>query len=188
MIMHDEMVDRTTNGKGRVAELEIAEILNLDAGLGEHVPRLVEVVEEVKDAATLVLEIKERGLWHAILEVIRKIGRLEQTVFVSFLIEEIVELKRAHPEAVCGILFHGRPFQALKTASSAGADIAGFRVDVLTREIVENAHEAGLGVLAWTIDDPGMAEQLSDLGLDYLASNAPDSIMAALKMHSSNLS
>jgi len=180
VIMHDETVSRTTDGTGRVADLSLEELRQLDAGLGERVPTLREIASAVRDRALLVIEIKERGLWRDALDVVSKSGDPQRTLFVSFLADEIKDLMTSRPEMRAGILFHGFSESAIGKAAEAGASVAGFRHDGLTEHLVDTAHRSNLEVLAWTIDDPGRARQVAALGVDYIASNAPDLILAAL--------
>lgn len=69
VLIHDDTLDRTTNGTGRVRDYTLAELKQLDAGRGEQIPTLRELLELVKDHPTLTLdiELKEypRGDWEA---------------------------------------------------------------------------------------------------------------------------
>lgn len=180
VIMHDETVSRTTDGTGRVADLSLEELRQLDAGLGERVPTLREIASAVCDLALLVIEIKERGLWRDALDVVSESGVPPRTLFVSFLADEIADLMTQGPGVKAGILFHGASDGAIGRVVDAGAAIAGFRHDGITQHLVDTAHHAKIETLTWTVDDPGRARQVADLGVDYIASNAPDRVLAAL--------
>ena len=58
VIIHDDTVNRTTNGQGRVADLTLAELRSLDAGQGRQIPLLQEVLDVVRDIAILLCELK----------------------------------------------------------------------------------------------------------------------------------
>lgn len=180
VVMHDETVDRTTNGKGRVSVMALSELRSLDAGLGERVPTFEEAIEMIGGKALLVVEIKVRGLWADVVQTLRKEGSLGQALIISFLAEEIAELKRAVPEVKAGVLFRGAPREAIGRASAAKADVAGFRHDALSSEIVRDAHTAGLRLLTWTVDNPEIARAVASRGVSYIAANAPDRILPAV--------
>ena len=180
IVIHDETVNRTTNGAGRVTEMTFAEIRRLDAGNGEKVPALGEVVAELGGKALLVVEIKERGLWQAVLSQLENGGDIRRSLVVSFLADEIAELKRKRPDVWCGILFYTASRAAIEKGASTHAEVVGFRHDDATGPLVEMAHRSGLQVLVWTVDDPQLAREIAARGVDCMASNAPDMILAAL--------
>lgn len=180
VIMHDETVSRTTNGTGRVSDLSLAEIRRLDAGFGETVPTLRDVVLAVRKRAFLVVEFKEQGVWRDALRLVAEDGELERSVFVSFLAGEIQDIGRSDGKVRTGILFHGASEGAVDRTVEARARIAGFRQDGITEHLVDLAHRAGLEALTWTVDDSGRARQVAALGVDYIASNAPDRVLSAL--------
>src|SRR5918994_243049 len=70
VVIHDRNVERTTNGTGYVDELPLARLETFDAGDGERVPRLAEVLALVGDAAHLDVEIKGTGIERAVLDVL----------------------------------------------------------------------------------------------------------------------
>ncbi|MDP6506872.1 MAG: glycerophosphodiester phosphodiesterase family protein, partial [Planctomycetota bacterium] len=84
VIMHDDTVDRTTNGSGKIAELSFEEIRSLDAGEGEQVPTLAEVLETTGRNVQLLCELKDdAGVDGAVREVLA-IGLENVVVFTSF--------------------------------------------------------------------------------------------------------
>ena len=71
MVMHDATVDRTTNGRGAIRDLTAARIRSLDAGQGEQVPLLDEVLETVRGEVHLLIELKGTGVEHAAVEAVK---------------------------------------------------------------------------------------------------------------------
>jgi len=180
VVMHDETVDRTTKGSGPIAAKTSQEIRSLDAGLGERVPTLLEVIETVGDETLLLIEVKVRGLGPEVVEALRSQGRMDRVLIISFLADEVANVKRMEPGVRAGILFRGAPQHAIDRAASAKVDVIGFRHDALTRDLIRAAHLAGLEVLTWTVDEAALARKVADLGVDYIASNAPDRVLAAV--------
>ena len=82
VVIHDATVDRTTDGSGVVGDLTLHKIQQLDAGLGEHVPTLQEVIDLVAHKAILQIELKGLGVEH----------KVAQTISANRLINSLVEL------------------------------------------------------------------------------------------------
>ena len=82
MIMHDVVVDRTTNGKGYVKDMTLKELKKLDAGLGERIPTLQEVAELVRRKAQLVVEIKVPGIEKKVLQIVKE-NELDRQAFIT---------------------------------------------------------------------------------------------------------
>ena len=181
VVIHDETVGRTTNGSGRVEELTLAQIRRFDAGRGERVPALADVVREVRGRAILFLELKVRGLWRDIFRTLEASDVRPEGVMISFLDSEIAAMKSEQPAFPGGVLFRGAPAPAIETAMHVGADIVGFREDFIRAELVQRAHASHRAVLTWTVDSPARASQLAAMGVDYIASNAPDCILDSVR-------
>src|SRR5881409_1828883 len=82
VVIHDETIDRTTNGRGRVADLPYAELKRLDAGFGEPVPLLSDVLDQFGARCLLNIEIKEPGITADVRKLVLE-RRLEGHVIVS---------------------------------------------------------------------------------------------------------
>ena len=83
VVIHDDTVDRTTNGSGFVREMTLKEIKRLDAGKGEKIPTLEEVLEFAKNNAKLLVDVKEKGLEEKLAELVRTKGMINDVVFIS---------------------------------------------------------------------------------------------------------
>ncbi len=110
VVIHDETVDRTTNGKGLVGELTLAELRALDAGEGEPIPTFEEVLVLAKDGGVqLVAEIKSPELYPGLeVEMLRAVeaaGYLERTIFISFDWEALSRLRAVSAAAQLGALY-----------------------------------------------------------------------------------
>jgi glycerophosphoryl diester phosphodiesterase len=192
VVMHDPMVDRTTDGSGPVHELTAAEIARLNAGTEEApaaVPTLAEVLDLVSGRAAVALEIKnipgEPGydpVRQAAVE--GALAELERTAFdgpvlvISFNPASIAACKAAAPDVPTGFLTteHVDPREALAHSVLAGHEMVlpGTRaLEPVGEAFVAEAHEAGLRVGTWTADEPDEVARLLDWGVDAVASNDP---------------
>lgn len=172
VVIHDASVDRTTNGHGRVNEYELSEIKRLDAGRGERIPTLQEVVDLVRDRVMLVIELKEDGTEKKVVELIRK-NRFEQQVYViSFWHVPVKRVKELAPSIKTGVLLVGCPVDAC-VATQASADAVVMRYSFVNRDFVEAAHKEEVKVFLWNIDEPDLLNPYVDMGVDGIASNDP---------------
>jgi glycerophosphoryl diester phosphodiesterase len=110
VVIHDETVDRTTNGRGLVGNLTLAELRALDAGQGEAVPTFEEVLALAQAGGVqLVAEIKSPELYPGLeLEMYRAVeaaGYLDHTIFISFDWEALKRLQAVSPTAQLGALY-----------------------------------------------------------------------------------
>jgi len=181
VVMHDETVDRTTNGRGTVRELTFDEVRALDAGKGERVPTLEEVLETVRGKVLLQIELKGPRTAAPTIGTVRTMGMTREVMFVSFDLGRLRQVKRADPSLPTASLF-GRPGSAACPRSIAvGADAISVFYKNLTWGLVEEAHRLGLKVAAWSPDEGAEWRAMIALGVDALATNRPDGLVAMLR-------
>jgi glycerophosphoryl diester phosphodiesterase len=188
VVIHDETLDRTTNGHGPVNQHTLAELKKLDAGgwfdprfAGEHIPTLDEVLDWARTRKTVVdIEIKNAPVYYAGIEdaVVRSLerhGMTEQVIVISFDHRAVQRVKKLRPAIVTGVLYACRPADGgLGLARAVGAEALLPHHAYVTREDVRAAHEAGLAVAPWTSSDPEVLKQLIDAGVDAIGTNHPD--------------
>jgi len=175
VVIHDETVDRTTNGSGRVDELTLKELRSLDAGMGEKIPLLEEVVEAVKGEVVLVVELKVPEAAEPSLKLVSEKGLLDSTVLVSFKREALERVERLDPRAYTGLI-HSHPVDP-REAEELGCDFILPKYTLVTEDYVSKAHKLGLLVVTWTVDDSSTAKLLKSKGVDGIATNYPDRII-----------
>jgi glycerophosphoryl diester phosphodiesterase len=186
VVIHDETLERTTDGAGQVGDHTAAELAALDAGswfaaefAGERIPRLADVLAQVRDRVTLNVEIKSARDLGAIeprlAALVAKEQATEWVVFSSFHTLGVRNMRAAAPWARLGVLCDEDPRTrglALATEVDAELLIPGRRW--LERRIVEEAHVRGLDVWVWTVNEPGEMRRLIALGVDAIFSDYPE--------------
>ena len=170
VIMHDPDVDRTANGNGFVKDYTLQELKKLDAGQEETIPTLDEIISCVKDRIGLVIEIKEPGTEVKVLEKINE-NNLENVMLTSFYHKSIKNARKINPSVDAGIIFSCQPVNVNQMASSACANVIFPGYKYLDEELIEQAHENGISVYPWTVDDEGMFEKLVEMGVDGIVTN-----------------
>lgn len=174
VVIHDETVNRTTNGCGRVRNMRLAELKQLDAGKGEKIPTLQEAVNAVKGMAGLVIEVKEPD---AVGEVVRIVSenRLEDYVIISSFYHGAVKaVKKMVDNVKTSVIIASQPVNPAKLALDADADAIFCKWKYVNLEVVEEAHDNGLKVFSWTVDDPEIIIAQAKLGVDGVVTNKPD--------------
>lgn len=186
VVTHDEEL-AGLGGRGEIAEATLAEVRALDAGGGERVPTLDELLDGFGKRIALNLELKRGaradygGLEAAALSALLARGLLGGTLFSSFYDPVLARLRELAPEARLGLLISRRhPEGALARARALGAEALHPERALVTRELVAAAHGAGLAVYAFTVDEPEAMARLLELGVDGMFTNFPDRLRALL--------
>ena len=176
MVLHDETVNRTTNGKGRIDRLCLRDIEKLNAGNGEHIPTLEEVLKVAAGATGLMLELKITGAAQQTVEAVHEAGFREPVIYASFLHDELKHVRTVDPEASLMLLFGGLSRVPVSRAVKYGATYVGLRHDRATRPLVNSFHRADLLVFVYTADTPSDIQHALSLDVDGVISNFPDRI------------
>jgi len=177
VVIHDERVDRTTDGRGAVRATTVAELRELDAGAGERLPLLDELLDLVRDRVGFVIELKQGSLPYPgfdalLVERLRRWEMLDQTAGISFHHAWIGAMKKMEPRLPCGILevVGSDPLQLLR---DTGADLYSPHYSNSTPELVRRVHGAGAFFGVWTVDDEAGLEQCLRAGVDAIFTNRP---------------
>ncbi|MFI5323038.1 MAG: glycerophosphodiester phosphodiesterase [Thermodesulfobacteriota bacterium] len=173
VVIHDSKVDRTTGGSGLVVRKSLAELKELDAGKGEKIPTLEEVLECAAGKTKFVIELKENGLEEGVIRAIKGYGLMEDVFVVSFSPVRLKVVKEIEPRLNTGLILFASA-DPLGTAKSCGADVvAPFRW-FITRSLAERARLSGLYLFTWVVDDGEKAAKLMEIGVNGIVTNKPD--------------
>jgi glycerophosphoryl diester phosphodiesterase len=181
-VIHDETLDRTTNGRGPVKDFTLAELRELDAGQGEPVPSLEEVYELVKDEAHLLVELKQPEAAPALLEFFRRRQAFDAAQAISFWHPAVKALKEAEPRLRTGVLLVGCPADPVGLVRAARADALVLNYRYVNRELVDAARRQDIQVIVWNIDDPKILEPYLAMDLYAIGTNRPQEIINYMKM------
>jgi len=180
-VIHDETLDRTTNGQGAVKDFTLAQIQRLDAGQGERVPALEEVYDLVKGRARLVVELKQPDAAPALLRFFREHQAFEFAKVISFWHPVVKALKEQEPQLATGVLMVGCPADPVGLARAARADALVLQYAYVTPDLVAAAHKHNLKVYVWNIDEIETLKPYLAMNLDGIGSNRPDVLIEYLK-------
>ncbi len=188
VVIHDETVDRTTDGKGAVADLTLAELKRLDAGArfhkkfaGERIPTLDEVLAAVQGRCALNIELKASHSEPQVCALMRKYQALESSIVSSFEWELLWCAREIEPAIRIGLLAEKNPERLLAEAIARRVTAIHPRFDLATPQLCDQAHRNGLKVYVWTVDAPEAMRILAGNGVDGIMTNYPERLRAALQ-------
>ena len=195
MVRHDETLERTTNGRGRVVDYTLKELKNLDAGSwfgthfsGEKIPTLKEVLELAKGRVLVNAEIKSpthgkyaiTELTDQALKEVKKAGMINRVIFSSFNPAALEWLKKDKSAGVA-LLYHG-PWNFLSEVTG-GRDysILNLRHNYLTKRKVAKIHQEGCKVNVYTVNSRQELDRLVRWKVDGIITNYPDRLIQILQ-------
>lgn len=193
VVIHDDSVDRTTDGTGRVEALRWDELAGvrvrpitrtdvLEADANEEparLPRLDEVTEwATRSGAFLNLELKCEGAEAAVLNAVRTAGLLERVLFSSFIPGAVGEIGRLEPAARRYLLTEHWDAAAIDAVRSCHAQGVCLHDLAATAQSLAELAREGLPVVVWTVDDPQRISILLDAGAEAIITNEPATAVA----------
>jgi len=182
VVIHDETVERTTGGKGEVAELTLEELKRLDAGAkfkdgafkGERIPTLDEVFAVTSGKCGLNIELKAGGLEHQVAQIMQARNALGDSIVSSFDWEYLKKIRQLHFNIRVGLLAEEKPVELIMNAVAMRAHSINPRWDMVTSDLCKAAHERGLKVYTWTVDADARMRALIECGVDGIMTNYPE--------------
>ena len=175
--MHDPTVDRTTNGTGKVAELTFADIRQLDAGLGEHIPTLEEALALTRGKVVLQIELKGPGTALPVVHAVEAANAVDQVILTSFKHQWLIEARTQNPQLRTGALWGRLPADVVQQTQQLGLHALHIWHEFIDQQLVNDAHQHGLLVRAWNTDKEDDMRRLIDLGVDAIGSDRPDILL-----------
>lgn len=184
MVIHDRNTKRTCLGKNfEIKTTPSALLRDLDAGSfkseqfkGEKIPFLSDIINLTPEGKNLVVEIKcgVEVIPH-LQRILEKSEKTPQIVFISFDWEVIAETKKEFPSNACYWLSETKMGlkKKMEQSSEAGLEGVNLRYSIIDEEVMAQAKEMKLEVLAWTVDDPAEAKRLIALGVNKITTNRP---------------
>lgn len=179
-ISHEAQLEHL-GGKGEFVDRDIEAVRKLDAGDGQAVPILEEVLDDFGTRVPFNLEVKRsvRGLYKGIerscWEAVCVRGMESQTLFSSFFDPVLAEFRRQSETVRTALLLSPQwPERPIERALELGSEAINPHCSMVNESLIERAHEAGLAVYVYTVDPEDEMNRILDLGADGLFTNRPD--------------
>ncbi|PKM51358.1 MAG: glycerophosphodiester phosphodiesterase [Firmicutes bacterium HGW-Firmicutes-7] len=187
VVIHDYTLERTTNGRGYVMDTTAKDIRSCDAGrwysddfIGEKVPLLSEVLDLLPDDMTIHVEIKkavyeDRDVEKSVLELVNEKKRVDKTIFSSFDHTCLVKLMNMQ-ELKVGVLIASNMIKPIEYLITRGLKCFSINQsdEFINKDLIKDAHDYGLKVLSYTVNDIRTAKRFEEIGVDEIFSNYPD--------------
>jgi len=174
VVIHDETLERTTNGRGYVHQMSFSELRKLDAGKGERIPTLQEVIDLVKGRVGLVIELKDSTTADKVAEILAENNFTDQTLVTSFIHSAVKTIKELNPQLKTGVIFRSAPIKPSQLALDANANALFPYYKYVTTQMIEDAHNNQLTANVWTVDTREEIEHYVRMGVDGVVTNKPD--------------
>lgn len=187
VIMHDETIDRTTNGKGNIRDYTYEELCRFDCcgnfpGMFEFqkIPTLREYLEWVKPTGLLTnIELKNsvyyyRNLEEKVIEMVREFQMEDKIIFSSFNLVSMVKCKQLIPEIPMGFLMETRMDNMGQFAKDNHIEYHHPDLTYLTKDMVEDCHSQGVGINVWTVNKKKHMKKLAKWKVDGIFTNYPN--------------
>jgi glycerophosphoryl diester phosphodiesterase len=191
VVIHDEILDRTTNAevifgmpKLLIGDFQLADLRKLDVGswfddkfAGAKLPTLAESLDLIQAGSVTLIE-RKGGDAKTLVRMLDEKNLLDQVVVQAFDFEFVAACRSLSSRLVLGALC-GKPAseEQIRAAAATGADLIVWNHEKIGREQIALIHELGKRAWAYTIDDPQRARQLVSVGLDGVITNRPATIV-----------
>lgn len=182
VVFHDD-----TTGRVAIDDMEVEKttfdclrnllLTDIDGKKGRtdiRIPTLQEYISICKKYEKIaVLELKnafEENEIYEIVDIIKELGYLENVIFISFCLENLIFLRKKYPEQAAQFLIDDYEDRLLDVLTEHKLDL-DIKYTSLNEENMKELHAAGIKVNCWTCDDPKAGEQLAEWGIEYITSN-----------------
>jgi glycerophosphoryl diester phosphodiesterase len=178
VVIHDRDVSRTTHGHGNIDQLTLDQIRSLDAGNGERVPMLAEVLALVGGRVHLDIEIKGSNIEQQVLEVLRKhpSTRFAISSFDWDILRELRRLDASIELWPLAMIADEALFGIAAEVSSPTVSLAAEAYDATSSLLLQRAN---LNAMIWTVNDLPEAHRVRELGAFALCTDVPDRMRKA---------
>ena len=196
VVIHDDTLERTTTGRGNVADQTFAELRRWDAGAwfaprfaGERIPALAEVLALARNKILVNIELKKgenfpytmAELADLALREVEKAGMGGQVLFSSFDPAAIDRIREKNP-ALPVALIKDKPWMRPEEAGGGKSyPTLNCRATVLNEDNIRRAHKEGIRVHVWTLNTPEEMSRFIALGVDGIITNHPDRLINILQ-------
>ncbi|MBN8444397.1 MAG: glycerophosphodiester phosphodiesterase [Gammaproteobacteria bacterium] len=178
VVIHDRQLARTTNGEGNLEDHTLESLSALDAGRGESVPTLWQVLQLVANKVVLNIELKGADTAELLIALLAKAQQelqldLASIVVSSFNHRLLQQLRKLHSTLALGVLIAHRPLDNAAIASQLDACCLNCDRGFVDAELINDAHQRGIKVYVYTVNDAREARELAKIGVDGIFCNYP---------------
>ena len=205
VLCHNYSIDKTSNGKGLIAQMTLEALRSYDFGSyfsqkfeGTKIPTLDEFLELVAESSLQVLNIElkspkenETNIVFETINAVKEHGLFDRLLISSFDPALLAEAKRVDPKTRTGFLYSPNSKVTFKiihrnmltVAKEIGADALHPFSLYVNKALVDAAHDAGMEINVWTVNSPKSVLRMAALGVEGLITDYPDVVRGVLEAH-----
>jgi glycerophosphoryl diester phosphodiesterase len=181
VVIHDETLERTTNGKGAVSKKTLKQLKTLDAGEGEQIPTLEEVFDLIDKRIQINIELKGENTAKPVFELIENYVKNKGWDYSHFLIssfdfKELKNFRKLTSKIKIGTLIKKLPINYPEIIDKLKANVINLNFQLITPELITKIHQKNLKVFVWTVNNSVDINKMKKLKVDGIFSNFPDKI------------
>jgi glycerophosphoryl diester phosphodiesterase len=207
VIIHNDTVNETTNGKGPVSSFSVAQLKELDAGswkderyAGERIPTLMEVLEFAKGKVNLSLDLKEEGIIPAMIGDVQSANMTEDVVICGCCEPQAEKIRRIDENLTVLLNMDSQLDKLAKRRDKSEfihqyinracrGKLAALNVNFkyATHELIRRAHLRALPVWTWTVDGKADMKRMLEMGVDAMYTNWPERLLGLMEKEISHV-
>jgi len=189
VVIHDATLNRTTNGDGPVMEKSLAYLRSLDAGNGQPIPTLPEVLELVDGRIGINIELKGPDTAAPVAAVIdryirERSWRYDQFIVSSFDKKALIDIKKREPRIKTGVIFGRVSPRDCSFAGNMAIESIHLRLDSFPQALIEDAHQKGLLVFVYTVNHREDIVRMENMDIDGIITDFPERVTGVTDQHS----
>lgn len=173
LVLHDDTLERTTNGRGRVQETSLEKLRELDAGQGQQIPLLEEVYNLIPPPIGINIELKGEATAGLTAQLIRNFPQ-HASLVSSFSFPELQRFRRVDPVTKVAPVFHKTHPDMLDIARELDAWSIHLSRRIMNRSLCDQIRAAGFECLVWTVNSPKEGEKFREMGAKGIFTDYPD--------------
>ena len=181
VVIHDKKLNRTTDGKGRIKEVSLSYLKSLNAGRGEEISLLEEVLDLINKRAVVIIEIKSKRTARRAAEVIKKYVKEKNWSYDDFLVisfkqDELKQFKKVLPKVKMGLLIrsYSRGYMPVARNLKVFSVHPSLSLVRVRKGIIKSLQAEGFRVFVWTVNRKRNIKKLKKLGADGVVSDFPN--------------
>ena len=182
VVIHDENINRTTSGKGHVSDKTLEELKQFDAGNGEKIPTLREVLNGINHHAKINIELKGADVATPTVELLDEYKKnysweVEDFCVSSFDHQQLRQFRKLDNITNIGILYEGKPRGFSEMATVLRAFSVNISLHTVNPDLVKEIHDSGLEVWVYTVNKLHDFNLLESIGVDAVFTNYPEKLI-----------
>ncbi|GAA5317009.1 MAG: glycerophosphodiester phosphodiesterase [Candidatus Pelagadaptatus aseana] len=182
LITHDRRLGRTLPGQGRLIDHHPEYLRNLEMACGNKIASLHDILQLVGNKATLNIELKGPGCSEPVAELLEAFVRdtgasFDNYVISSFDQHQLFDFKQRLPQVKRGVLVEGIPLHYAQCCDELEAYSFHPNVNFINRDLVDDAHNRGLQVWVYTVNEIDDLCHMSELGVDGVFTDHPQKLL-----------